>query len=103
MLTENIRNKSAEIASLADELDEFSDECEEFTVYDADKGVDILSRLKQTLQDTTFKGKGAGTRDKIVKEIILPNGWQYYIPESPHDIFNDLSTPRGNDIVQQVN
>jgi DGQHR domain-containing protein len=100
MLTENIRNKSAEIASLADELDEFTDECDKFSVYDANKGVDILTRLKQTLQDTTFKGKGAGTRDKIVKEIILPNGWQYYIPESPNDIFNDLSTPRGNDIVQ---
>ena len=99
-IPETIRDKSIEISDQVDDLEGLVLAWEERKEFDEDLTNQVLSELRESLNQTTFKGKAIKTRDTIASMIVVPSGWKYWVPANEDYLFTDISFEKGNEEIQ---
>lgn len=69
--------------------------------FDAENLDPDLAELKEYLRSSSsMKGKAITVRDRIVNQIVTPNGWNYWKEIEPDENISTISFEKGNDDIR---
>ena len=96
-IPDSIRDASYEVSEILDEIEKLLDKLDQGQPFDGAILNRQMSELKDHLQSLgNLKGRAVKTRDNIVNQITIPNGWEYWFQTDPNEVLNTISGKRGD-------